>query len=105
MIDKALGREFWAIPIPASQLHSPEMDFPGNADRRRLQIAIENQHLSIGDGPTDRHQPPAIGAIALPGGDVDCCFRRPVKIVQANCRESLEKSFLQIPRIALRRCK
>src|SRR6516164_8692451 len=49
MTDKALGRQFGALQIPARQALSPDVEFSRDSDGHRLQLRVEQIHLRVGD--------------------------------------------------------
>src|SRR6516165_7981515 len=53
--DKFLPGQIIALPIATSDTVAPDAQLSGNTDRHRLQVAIENVQLSVGDRPANRH--------------------------------------------------
>ncbi|MCG3144897.1 MAG: hypothetical protein HONDAALG_02420 [Gammaproteobacteria bacterium] len=61
-----LGGDFGPVEIPTSQTVAPDTQLAGSAQRNRIEIAIQQIDLRVGDGMTDWQFPPA--PLLHPGG-------------------------------------
>src|SRR6185436_12054947 len=53
-LDEALGGELSAIEIATHHAGAADEELARDADRHRLQVAIDNVNLRVGDRPADR---------------------------------------------------
>src|SRR5438552_4289277 len=53
MVDEFFGRQFWAIEISPGQTGAADMELARDADGQRLQVAVQDIDLGIGNGPAD----------------------------------------------------
>ena len=56
--NESFGGEFRPVQIAAGQAHPADVQLAGNADRRRLVVAVENVKLRVGDRTADGHRRP-----------------------------------------------
>ena len=83
--EKGLCRQLRPVPVAAGDADAPHVDLAGDADRDRLPVAVEHEHLRTGNGAPDAH---ALGPGSpsrrrtLVDRTPDRGLRRPVFVVQ-----------------------
>ena len=79
--------------IAAPNLHAADVQFAGDADGERLEVATENVSLGVGNRPADRHAPPVAIGLAGPSGHIHGGFGRTVEVMQLRAQPG-SKAFL-----------
>ena len=81
--NETVGGEGAAIQIAAADLHAADVQLACDADRRRVQVAIEHVHLGIGNRPSDGHAAAVVvGQTARVVRDVNGSLCRSVQVVE-----------------------
>src|SRR6185503_8188240 len=88
--NKAGGRQIRSIQIAASKTNAADVQFTANADWHRLQAAIENVDLNVGQRLSKRHDRVMILSRASIRGCVNGSFGWSIKIDQVRGKQTVE---------------
>src|SRR5690348_1466001 len=78
MLNEPLARQFRPSKVPAGNAGSANIQFANYADRNWIVIRIQDEHLCVGNRPTDRSRSACSGNSLNCGPD--CRFRRSIHI-------------------------
>src|SRR6266704_3443945 len=80
--DELFVCQFWTMVIATCESDPADVQFARYSNRCGLHGRVQNIHLGVGDGTTNRHAPLLALALTLPEGHIDSGFGRPVEIMQ-----------------------
>jgi hypothetical protein len=93
--DELLGAQIRLVVIAAAHRRTADQQLAGHADRRGLQLCVDDVDARVRNRPADRHDALRVVAPAFPRGHVDRGLGGAVQVVQLDI-QALEATLLEV---------